>query len=300
MSEAITTDVAIVGAGPVGLFAVFELGLLDMKCHLVDILSKPGGQCAELYPEKPIYDIPGYPIINGQELVDNLMKQIHPFGAKFHLGEMVESLERARDAGPAAVPDRHRRRHGDRGEVGVHRGRRRVVPAEEAAAPRPRRLREHQRVLFRAQDGAFPRPPGRHRRRRRLGPGLGAQPSPGGEPDHPHPSPRRLSRRAALRQRDAGAGRRGQNGFRARAGDGAQGRERAAFGADRAQGERRGLRPRLRRHDAVLRPDDEARAGRRTGASTCTRTSSRPTRESSRRTFPASSPSATSTPIRAS
>ena len=93
MSEAITTDVAIVGAGPVGLFAVFELGLLDMKCHLVDILSKPGGQCAELYPEKPIYDIPGYPIINGQELVDNLMKQIHPFGPKFHLGEMVESLE---------------------------------------------------------------------------------------------------------------------------------------------------------------------------------------------------------------
>ena len=93
MSETIVTDVAIVGAGPVGLFSVFELGLLDMKCCLIDILSKPGGQCAELYPEKPIYDIPGYPIINGQELVDNLMKQIHPFGAKFHLGEMVERLE---------------------------------------------------------------------------------------------------------------------------------------------------------------------------------------------------------------
>ena len=93
MSETIVTDVAIVGAGPVGLFSVFELGLLDMKCCLIDILSKPGGQCAELYPEKPIYDIPGYPIINGQELVDNLMKQIHPFGPKFHLGEMVERLE---------------------------------------------------------------------------------------------------------------------------------------------------------------------------------------------------------------
>jgi thioredoxin reductase (NADPH) len=64
-----------------------------MKCHLIDILSKPGGQCAELYPEKPIYDIPGYPIINGQELVDNLMKQIHPFDPTFHLGEMVERLE---------------------------------------------------------------------------------------------------------------------------------------------------------------------------------------------------------------
>ena len=93
MTDLLSTDVAIIGAGPVGLFAVFELGLLDIRCHLVDILPKPGGQCAELYPEKPIYDIPGFPIINGQELVDNLMKQIHPFGAKFHLGEMVEKLE---------------------------------------------------------------------------------------------------------------------------------------------------------------------------------------------------------------
>src|SRR5271165_2619770 len=93
MSEVVSTDVAIVGAGPVGLFSVFELGLLDMKCHLIDILSKPGGQCAELYPEKPIYDIPGYPIISGQDLVDNLMKQIHPFGPTFHLGEMVEQVE---------------------------------------------------------------------------------------------------------------------------------------------------------------------------------------------------------------
>ena len=93
MSEVVSTDVAIVGAGPVGLFSVFELGLLDMKCHLVDILSKPGGQCAELYPEKPIYDIPGYPIINGQDLVDKLMAQIHPFGPTFHFGEMVERVE---------------------------------------------------------------------------------------------------------------------------------------------------------------------------------------------------------------
>ena len=67
------TDVAIVGAGPAGLFAVFELGLLDIKCHLIDILSKPGGQCSELYPEKPIYDIPGFPEISAQGLVDNLL-----------------------------------------------------------------------------------------------------------------------------------------------------------------------------------------------------------------------------------
>jgi thioredoxin reductase (NADPH) len=93
MSEVFSTDVAIVGAGPIGLFAVFELGLLDIKCHLVDILPKIGGQCAELYPEKPIYDIPGYPIITGQGLVDNLMQQIHPFDPTFHLNEMVERLE---------------------------------------------------------------------------------------------------------------------------------------------------------------------------------------------------------------
>ena len=93
MTEIVSTDVAIVGAGPVGLFAVFELGLLDIKCHLVDILPKVGGQCAELYPEKPIYDIPGFPIVTGQEIVDNLMKQIHPFGPTFHLGEMVTGLD---------------------------------------------------------------------------------------------------------------------------------------------------------------------------------------------------------------
>ncbi|HYP57319.1 MAG TPA: NAD(P)/FAD-dependent oxidoreductase [Beijerinckia sp.] len=93
MSETITTDVVIIGAGPIGLFAVFELGLLDIKCHLVDILSKPGGQCAELYPEKPIYDIPGYPVVTGQGLVDNLLQQIEPFHPTFHFGEMVEGLE---------------------------------------------------------------------------------------------------------------------------------------------------------------------------------------------------------------
>ncbi len=88
------TDVIIIGAGPVGLFAVFELGLLDMKAHLVDILDKPGGQCAELYPEKPIYDIPAYPIISGQELTDRLLEQIKPFSPVFHLQQMAEKLEK--------------------------------------------------------------------------------------------------------------------------------------------------------------------------------------------------------------
>jgi thioredoxin reductase (NADPH) len=92
-----STDVIIIGAGPVGLFAVFELGLLDMKAHLIDILDKPGGQCAELYPEKPIYDIPGYPVISGQEITNKLLEQIAPFGPTFHLGEMATAIEKTVD-----------------------------------------------------------------------------------------------------------------------------------------------------------------------------------------------------------
>ncbi len=94
MAEHAETDVVIVGAGPCGLFAVFELGLLDLNCHLIDILDRPGGQCAELYPEKPIFDIPGLPETSAQELIDRLMKQIAPFEAVFHFNEMVSSLER--------------------------------------------------------------------------------------------------------------------------------------------------------------------------------------------------------------
>jgi thioredoxin reductase (NADPH) len=78
----------------VGLFSVFELGLVDVRAHVIDILDRPGGQCAELYPEKPIYDVPALPIVTGQELTDKLMEQIEPFGAEFHFGERVEALER--------------------------------------------------------------------------------------------------------------------------------------------------------------------------------------------------------------
>jgi len=92
-----TTDVIVVGAGPVGLFAVFELGLVDLKCHLVDILDKPGGQCAELYPEKPIYDIPAWPIISGQELTEKLLEQIKPFNPQFHFNQLVEALQQTED-----------------------------------------------------------------------------------------------------------------------------------------------------------------------------------------------------------
>jgi thioredoxin reductase (NADPH) len=97
MSEAIKTDVLIIGAGPCGLFAVFELGLLDMRAHLVDVLDKVGGQCGELYPEKPIYDIPGIRLVTGQGLTDALMEQIKPFRPTFHLNEMVEKIEKIGD-----------------------------------------------------------------------------------------------------------------------------------------------------------------------------------------------------------
>lgn len=93
----IQTDIAIIGAGPVGLFAVFEAGLLKLRCHLVDALGVPGGQCAEIYPKKPIYDIPGHPSILAGELVDKLMEQIAPFKPGFTLGERAESLEKLDD-----------------------------------------------------------------------------------------------------------------------------------------------------------------------------------------------------------
>jgi thioredoxin reductase (NADPH) len=92
MENKIVTDVCIIGAGPVGLFAVFEAGLLKMRCHLIDVLPQIGGQLSEIYPQKPIYDIPGFPTVNAQELVDNLKEQIAPFKPTFSLGEKVVEL----------------------------------------------------------------------------------------------------------------------------------------------------------------------------------------------------------------
>jgi thioredoxin reductase (NADPH) len=94
-----STDVAIIGAGPVGLFAVFECGMLKMHCHVFDALDMAGGQCAALYPEKPIYDIPGYPQIGATELIDRLAEQAAPFKPVFHLGHSVETIARAADGG---------------------------------------------------------------------------------------------------------------------------------------------------------------------------------------------------------
>ena len=97
MPTAHRTDVAIIGAGPVGLFAVFECGMLKMKCHVVDVLDVQGGQCAALYPEKPIYDIPGQPRIEAAELIDRLVAQAAPFAPVYHLGQRVETLARQPD-----------------------------------------------------------------------------------------------------------------------------------------------------------------------------------------------------------
>ncbi|TXE12148.1 NAD(P)/FAD-dependent oxidoreductase [Algoriphagus aquimarinus] len=93
----IHTDLCIIGAGPVGLFAVFEAGLLKMRCHLIDALPQVGGQLSEIYPQKPIYDIPGYPEVNAQDLVDNLMEQAKPFSPTFTLGERVDHLDKQED-----------------------------------------------------------------------------------------------------------------------------------------------------------------------------------------------------------
>jgi thioredoxin reductase (NADPH) len=95
--EPIQTDAVIVGAGPVGLFQIFELGLLEIKAHIIDSLAYPGGQCIELYPDKPIYDIPAVPVCTGKELTDNLLKQIEPFGATFHLGQEVMEVRKEAD-----------------------------------------------------------------------------------------------------------------------------------------------------------------------------------------------------------
>jgi len=109
--EIITTDICIIGAGPVGLFAVFEAGLLKMRCHVIDTLPQVGGQLSEIYPHKPIYDIPGYTEINGQELIDKLLEQIEPFHPRFSLGERVEIITRDIDGSLLITTNEHTQIH---------------------------------------------------------------------------------------------------------------------------------------------------------------------------------------------
>ena len=225
MAEPIKTDVLIIGAGPIGLFAVFELGLLDMKAHLVDILDKIGGQCAELYPEKPIYDIPGIPYTSAQGLVDALLQQIKPFN---------RAIPSQRDGGDgrkdrrSPVPGEDRPGQGIREQDRRHCRRRRLVPAEAAADPRRRAVRRQVDILCGAQDGGVPRQARGDRRRRRQRTGLDAQSRADRQPPHARAPAQRIPRRARQRQQDDGARRRGQNRLRAWPGDIAARRGRSA------------------------------------------------------------------------
>ena len=223
MSEVLSTDVAIIGAGPIGLFAVFELGLLDIKAHLIDILPKAGGQCAELYPEKPIYDIPGFPIINGQELVDNLMKQIHPFGPKFHLGEMVEGME------TLGTPDQPSFRIGTDNDKTIEA--KSVFIAAGGGSFQPKRppipgldAYESKSVFYSVRKmDHFKGQAGGHRRRGRFRTRLGAQPASGRRPHNPGSPARRISGSSPLGQRHARARQFRRHGIRSWSGDGGQG-----------------------------------------------------------------------------
>ncbi len=107
----IKTDILIIGAGPTGLFAVFEAGLLKLKCHLIDALPQAGGQCSEIYPKKPIYDIPGFPEILAGDLVNNLMKQIEPFQPGFTLGERADTIEKLEDGSFIVTTEKGTKHH---------------------------------------------------------------------------------------------------------------------------------------------------------------------------------------------
>jgi thioredoxin reductase (NADPH) len=147
-AEPIQTDSVIIGAGPVGLFQVFELGLLEIKAHVVDSLPHIGGQCMELYPDKPIYDIPAIPVVSGRELTESLLKQIAPFHATFHLGQTVSALQRQDDGRFLLETSR-----------GTRFLTRTVIIAAGVGAFEPRRLRveaisefENKQLFYRVRD----------------------------------------------------------------------------------------------------------------------------------------------------
>jgi thioredoxin reductase (NADPH) len=149
-AEPIQTDALVVGAGPVGLFQVFELGLLEIKAHVVDSLPRIGGQCMELYPDKPIYDIPAVPVCSGRELTESLLKQIAPFHATFHLGQTVTALARQDDGRFLVETSR-----------GTRFLTRTVIIAAGVGAFEPRRLRvdglaqfENSQLFYRVRDPA--------------------------------------------------------------------------------------------------------------------------------------------------
>ena len=171
MAETIETDVAIIGAGPVGLFAVFELGMLKLSSVLIDALGEVGGQCAALYPEKPIYDIPAHPAIEAGELIAQLERQIAPFRAPRLLGRQVQGLA----GGPGMFAAHHGPRRYAAREGGADRGRRRRVRSEPSADRGAGCLRGDRRgAVLRAAARGSARQARGDRRRRRFSGGLGA------------------------------------------------------------------------------------------------------------------------------
>lgn len=129
----IETDIIIIGAGPVGLFTVFEAGLLKLRCHLIDSLAQPGGQCSEIYPKKPIYDIPGFPSVLAGDLIDNLMEQAAPFKPGFTLGEAATDIERLEDSSFIVTTSKGTKHHAPvvmiAGGLGVFEPRKPPIPA---------------------------------------------------------------------------------------------------------------------------------------------------------------------------
>ena len=216
-----------------GLFAVFECGMLKMRCHVIDALDSTGGQCAALYPEKPIYDIPGYPRIEAADLIRKLEEQIAPFKPVFHLGQQVNSLTQGRRRLAAWRPRRARASPAKAviiaAGVGAFGPNRPPLPGIEA-------YEGQERLLLCEAARGFPRQAHRHRRRRRFGAGLDA-----GAGRHRlahlcHPPPAEIPRRA------------GERGAHGSAGQGRQGRDRRALSAARAGGRRRQARRRHRQH----------------------------------------------------
>ena len=265
MSEIIQTDAVIIGAGPVGLFAVFELGLLDIKAHLIDILPKIGGQCAELYPEKPIYDIPGYPIVTGQGLVDALTKQIQPFQPTFHLGEMVERVE------TLGTPEKPYYRVAT--DAGTTIEAKVVIVAAGGGSFQPKRPPTPGVEAYEGKSVFYSVRKMEHFRGRRV---LIAG---GGDSAldwalNLHPIASRIT--LVHRRDEFRAAPHSVNAMRAlvaekkmdlrhRPARRPQGRRRSAERGDGARRRPGDLRRRMRRSAGVLRPDDEARAGRRVG-----------------------------------
>ena len=258
------TDVAIIGAGPVGLFAVFECGMLGLRCHVFDALDMPGGQCAALYPEKPIYDIPGYPRIEAAELIERLAEQAAPFAPVYHLGHRGRrGSRRCRAAASASAPRRHAI------EAGA------VIVAAGVGAFGPNRpplagieaYRGQKRLLPGDAARGFPRPARGDRRRRRFGGRLGAVAGRGrGAVMVVH---RRAKFRAAPEIGWRGSSALADAGrielvmpYQLHGLEGDGGRARAVIVADLdgAHAAARG-----RRAAAVLRPGDESRADRAVG-----------------------------------